>query len=284
MRAIHTIVIAVTVTLLTASVAFAQDEVHKKLAAQPEVPQSGCVKLAYVIDGGDHDDAGIAKTLHATMNGMEASLDGLGFTTTHFSNYEKAPEDFIDRAQLLNILETTIRKMKPTSTEDHRCYELMLVIHTHGVRSELDWVEGGFSLEPPGGASEFVMFADVYMAMLQGTDREHVPVAITMLFDTCYAGQALQGRNTTWTLDTLGTLVHGTTVMTGTDATSTNWAGNGAFDSASQDFLEGYGTDVDGDGVEGSLSDMWQSMSNQSGGTAEIDFEGITSCFWDWIP
>ena len=265
------------VMLLASPEALAQRSVKERRGLAPVPTLARCGKVAIVIDGG-----GVSgDTVHQTADEMAATLQAVGFSTLlRYSNLATATEDYLTRDRLFEILKSITAQARTLGGDC--CIELFFYVMAHGI--EKDPQQGRFFLEPlPGRVSGGeVQYGEIYDSIAQGADASHggsSPIIVTMLFDNCYGGRAI--TNYKRTLSVLGQHLCGLTVMTGTDALSDNWAGNNILlNSASQDFMQGAGTDQNGDGVFGTLVDLWLKMLADSGGKALMQAVGKVSAFW----
>lgn len=240
-------------------------KLHQQKAASTKV------KEALVMDGGDlsrwtrdpdsftgwdYNTGIIAEELaENNADAMQNWLTGYNFNVTRTSQYWGNSHPYVeDTNHFYELISEFGRKFELLGPPDWGCHEFFLYITSHAFGTALEFYS------PDGSGNRFYPTYDELYERL----KEFPPyVKVTVFFDGCYTGNAISNYKD-GKIQELCSHFCALTILTSTDENNSAIAPGVAWDSGTEDFMEGESSDLDGDGTSGDIQDRFLYMKDQN--------------------
>lgn len=229
------------------------------------------VKEALVMDGGDYArfvrnpksfkgwdyNGGViaGELAESNANPMQNWLNEYQFNVFRASQYWGNSHPYVENSnQFYDLISKYAQEFKDLGPPDWGCDEFFLYVSSHAAGTALEFYS------PDGKGNRFyIKYSDFYDRLLEFPSY----VKVTVFLDGCYTGNAIShfkdGK-----IKKLCSKLCAFTVMTSTDDSHTAIAPGVAWDSGTEDFMEGASSDLDGDGTTGDIQDRFLYMKDQN--------------------
>lgn len=237
-------------------------------------PQRTKIKKAFVIDGGDlkrftkdpssytgwtYNVGIIAPELAGNADLMQTWLNEYNFDVRRTSQYWGNSHSYIkDANHFYSLLDSYANEFTSLGPPDWGCDEFFLYITAHAFGSAMELYT------PDGGGNRFYpTYSKIYEKLLTFPSY----VKVTIFLDGCYTGNAISQYQDS-KFSELCSKLCAFTIFTSTDASHKAIATGVAWDSGTEDFMEGASLDLDGDGTVGDVQDRFMQMKAQNSSVA----------------
>lgn len=240
-------------------------KLHTQKAARTKI------KEALVMDGGDmsrwtrdpdsyigwsYNSGVIAKELaENNADAMQNWLTGYNFNVSRTSQYWGNNHPYLfDTNDFYELISAYGRHFTNLGPPDWGCDEFFLYITSHAFGTALEFYA------PDGSGNRFYPTYDEIYERL----KEFPPyVKVTIFFDGCYTGNAIS-KYKDGKIKELCSHLCALTILTSTDDKNSAIAPGVAWNSGTEDFMQGASSDLDGDGTPGDIQDRFLYMKDEN--------------------